>query len=251
MTCTQCSGSHGRAASGVPWGQDLPLTTATAFVRGLLLKKTEQPGPPQCHGEVGHSASRLSGQRKGRAAGCSEAEADQHLGPHVSALEPPPSSPGTCGARCAAPPFSLSVLPCFSAAKLGPLALSSSAWGRGRVPAAPCLGPPAWEQWTPSAFHRALFPTWFSQGQIGSALAWNNLQDAGGGGTSLPTSSLGTGIAPLPPSLPRSCGQEGRSVTTCEGNRGLFFRAQGLASLGSAADGCSPHHPSPYPQHSP
>lgn len=155
------------------------------------------------------------------------------------------------GPVCGSPFLSLSLLPCFSAAKLGPLALSSSAWGRGRVPAAPCLGPPAWEQWTPSAFHRALFPTWFSQGQIGSALAWNNLQDAGGGGTSLPTSSLGTGIAPLPPSLPRSCGQEGRSVTTCEGNRGLFFRAQGLASLGSAADGCSPHHPSPYPQHSP
>lgn len=109
MTCTQCSGSHGLAASGVPWGQDLPLTTATPFVRGLLLKKTEQPGPPQCHGEVGHSASSLSGQRKGRAAGCSEAQADQHLGPHVSALEPPPSSPGTCGARCAAPPFSLSL----------------------------------------------------------------------------------------------------------------------------------------------
>lgn len=52
MTCTQCSGSHGLAASEAPWGQDLPLST-TAFIRGLLLKKIQQPRPPQRHGEVG------------------------------------------------------------------------------------------------------------------------------------------------------------------------------------------------------
>lgn len=121
-----------------------------------------------------------------------------HPGPCVSALEPPQSSWGTYGALRAAPPFSLSplsALPCFFAAKLGPLALSGSVCGRGRALAAPCLGPPAREWWTPSAFHRALFAARFSQGQIRSARAWNNLQAAGGGRTSLATSSLGTGTS--------------------------------------------------------
>lgn len=152
MTCTQCSGSHGLAASEAPWGQDLPLTTATPFVRGLLLKKTEQPGPPQCHGEVGHSSSSLAGQRRGQAAGCTEA--NQHLGLHVSALEPPPSSrgtfgaqcAGTCGVQCVAPPFSLSLCAAmFLCCQIGPLGPFQFCMGEGQgsccpMPWAPSLG---------------------------------------------------------------------------------------------------------------
>lgn len=63
MMCTQCSGSHGLAASEAPWGQDLPLTTPTPFICGLLLKKTQQPRPPQRHGEVGSKGGQQAAPR--------------------------------------------------------------------------------------------------------------------------------------------------------------------------------------------
>lgn len=162
MTCTQCSGSQGPAASEAPRGPGPAPDRCPrpSHVDCSLRKPSGRCRHLSVMGEVG--PPHLPGQAVKGAAGCTKG--DEPLGPCVSALEPPPSSWGTCGTLRAAPPFSLSLLPCFSAAKSGPLALSGSAWGRGRVLAAPCLGPPAWEQWTPSALHRALFPALFSQG---------------------------------------------------------------------------------------
>lgn len=165
MTCTQCSGSHGLAASEAPWGQDLPLTTPTPVTHGLFLRKAQQPGPPQCHGGVGVSPTSLARLRRG-AAGCTEGS--ETLGPCVSALEPPRSSWGTYGALHAAPPFSFYAA-MFLCCQVGPLGPFGSAWGRGRVPAAPCHGPHL-GTWTPSALHRALFPAWLSQARAGQLL---------------------------------------------------------------------------------
>lgn len=196
MTCTQCSGSHGLAASEAPWGQDLPLTTPTPFTHGLSLRKAQQPGPPQRHGEVGVSPSSLARLRRG-AAGCTEGS--ETLGPCVSALEPPRSSWGTYGALHAAPPFSFYAA-MFLCCQVGPLGPFGSAWGRGRVPAAPCLGPHL-GTWTPSALHRALFPAWLSQGQVRSALAWKSLQTVSRREASPHASSVGAAADPAP--LPR------------------------------------------------
>uniref|UniRef100_A0A2K5I1H3 Uncharacterized protein n=1 Tax=Colobus angolensis palliatus TaxID=336983 RepID=A0A2K5I1H3_COLAP len=93
------------------------------------------------------------------------------------------------------------MLPCFSAAKSGPLAPSGSAsWGQGS-----CLGPPVWE----CALHRApSSPPSFSRGT---------------GRTSpspCPTSSLGTERTPT-------------NLCLCLGGRG-----EGLLPLGKAAGVC-------------
>lgn len=236
MTCTQCSGSHGLAASEAPWGQDLPLTTPIPFTHGLFLRKAQQPRPPQCHGEVGVSPTSLARLRRG-AAGCTEGS--ETLGPCVSALEPPRSSWGTYGALHAAPPFSFYAA-MFLCCQVGPLGPFGSAWGRGRVPAAPCLGPHL-GTWTPSALHRALFSAWLSQGQGGSALAWNSLQTVRRGEARPHASSVG---AAADPATFVSGGTGGEKI------RWPLVRAAGVcpsgpspASLDSSAEGCSLYHP--------
>lgn len=223
MTCTQCSGSHGLAASEAPWGQDLPLTTPTPFTHGLFLRKTQQPGPPQCHGEVGVSPTSLARLRR-RAAGCTDG--NETPGPCVSALQPPRSSWGTDGALHAAPPFSFYAA-MFLCCQVGPLGPFGSAWGRGRVPAAPRLGPHP-GTWTPSALHRALSPPGVPRARSGQLLPGTvsrlSVEEK------LVLTPPPWGLMETPPPLPRRAQEERRSVTTCESSKGLFVRTQSCFS---------------------
>uniref|UniRef100_A0A2I2ZVN6 Uncharacterized protein n=1 Tax=Gorilla gorilla gorilla TaxID=9595 RepID=A0A2I2ZVN6_GORGO len=101
------------------------------------------------------------------------------------------------------------MLPCFSAAKLGPLAPSGSAsWGQGS-----CLGPPVWERWISSALHRA--PSSPPSFPRGTALGWEGRTSP----SLCPTFSLGTERAPT-------------NLCLCLGGRG------GLLPLGKAAGVC-------------
>lgn len=101
-------------------------------------------------------------------AGSRLTEGRETLGPCVSALDPPRSSGGTHGALHAAPPFSFYAA-MFLCCQVGPLGPFGSAWGRGRVPAAPCLGPHL-GTWTTSALRRALFPACFPRARSGQLL---------------------------------------------------------------------------------
>lgn len=170
----------------------------TPLARGLFPKNTQRPLlPPPPHGEVG--PPHLPGRAVKGAAGCTKR--DEPLGPCVSALEPPPPSWGTCGALRAAPPFSLSLcchvslLPNWAprpflvllgggAGFLLPHALGPQPGNGGYQ--VPCIEP----------FPLPCFP----RAAVRPALAWNSLQIAaaepGGGGTSLPASSLGTDTDP-------------------------------------------------------
>lgn len=184
------------------------------------------------------------GQAVKGAAGCTEGS--ETLGPCVSALELPllggPEGP------CVLLPLSLCAA-LFLCCQMGRSALSGSARGRGQgsccpVPSAPSLGMvdtqvPCIEPFSPCPRLASPGPS-----QVSSCL--NSFQAAVGGGTSLPTASVGTDRDPATSTW--EGGQEGRaSVTTCEGSKGLSFRTWSPASLGSVAEGRPPHHPSPDP----
>lgn len=125
---------------------------------------------------------------------------------------------------------------CCQVGLLGPF---GSAWGRGRVPAAPRLGPHP-GTWTPSALHRALSPPGVPRARSGQLLPGTvsrlSVEEK------LVLTPPPWGLMETPPPLPRRAQEERRSVTTCESSRGVFF-GPSPASPASSAEGCSPYHP--------
>lgn len=239
MTCTQCSGSRGPAASEVPWGQERPLTKAHAPPTWTC--PYENPAAT-----AATSASWGSGPSPPARPGC--AKSDGPLGPCVSALEPPPPSWGTCGALRAAPPPSLSL--CCHVSLLP----NRAPWpflvllGGGAGFLLPCAwGPqPGNGGHQVPSLHRALCPALSSQGcdQVssglerspdGCSLGWQ------GRGISRPTSSLGTDAAPTNLCLLGGQGREKVLLPLGEGSGVCSPGPRNPASLGSAAaGGCSP-----------
>lgn len=65
MTCTQCSGSHGLAASEAPWGQDLPLTSACTLHTDSSLRKRSARGSRHLPLKPGQAAKGAAGHTKG------------------------------------------------------------------------------------------------------------------------------------------------------------------------------------------
>lgn len=167
--CTQCSGSHGQAASEVPWGHDWPLTKAHTPPTWTC----PSGGPPQPSAAWGHGPS-LPAQP-----GC--AKSNEPLGPRVSALKPPPPPWGTCGALWGAPPPSLSL--CCHVSLLpnrAPWPFLVLLGGGAGFLLPHALGPqPGNGGHQVPSLHRTLFALpCFPRAVIGSSLAWDSLQMA-------------------------------------------------------------------------